>query len=225
MFTAGDRVIYAGNMAEVRGMRGVVEGPGTREGRVTVEFPSLGVVLDMSDTVLENDAPEGTEMGKRTTTVTHPDGTLSTRTSKTMAYSHAVESKLDMRALAATKREEAEAERAELGRFVEAVKGGRVLTEASGSVYVVGEGGWRVWIGHHTEADPLDRKAGVRWVLARHKERAAKLDAEAEQAETGPAYTYGVYRWSNSEALAAKGLREFDGKVRHTTFRVVAVDA
>ena len=55
MYVAGDRVTYAGNMAECKGMAGLVKGPGAKPGRSVVEWAKLGSVVDMSDTVLEKE--------------------------------------------------------------------------------------------------------------------------------------------------------------------------
>jgi hypothetical protein len=239
MFTAGDRVTYAGNLAEVRGMRGVVKGPGTRDGRVTVEFPALGVVLDMSDTVLENDAPEEDEMGKaRTTTVTHPDGTVSTRSSASATYTHAVEQREDVWATAKLHRNVAADKREEKTRFIAAVRAGRIAVRKDSkhfdSVYLLGEGREEWWLGSNDyampsigrEASTLDRKTAIREWLANADSLAATFDRHADKAEAGSQYSYGVVRWSMSHENATKGLREFEGRNLPTsTFRVVAVDA
>jgi hypothetical protein len=55
VYVAGDKVTYAGNMAECKGMAGVVKGPGSKPGRSVVEWPKLGSAIDMSDTVLEKE--------------------------------------------------------------------------------------------------------------------------------------------------------------------------
>jgi hypothetical protein len=172
---------------------------------------------------------EELEMAKAATTyVTHEDGTRSQRKSATMSYTHAVEVREDMWVAAKQHQAEADKRNAEVARFIAAVKVGRVRTEASGSVYVLGEGDEKFWIGHHSEAEPLDRKSGVRDWLKRYKERAATKESEAREAESGPQYRYGVIRWSQSRENANKGLLEFERRyagIPGHKFRVMPVDA
>jgi hypothetical protein len=190
----------------------------------------------MSDTVLENDAPEEVEMAKaRKTTVTHPDGTMSTRNSASATYTHAVEQREDVWATAKLHRAQAQAQREEKARFIAAVRAGRISVRKDSKffdgVYLLGEGEeW--WLGgndHATAykgASTLDRKAAIREWLANADRLAATFDRDADKAEAGPQYSYGVVRWSQSLLNANKGMREFEGRNLPTsTFRVVAVDA
>lgn len=239
MYAIGDQVTYVGNVAEVHGMAGVVKGPSERGGsRVMVEFADLGVELDMSVSVLEKDEPEEGKMPKaRKTTVTHPDGTVSTRNSSSMIYTYAVEQREDMWATAKLWRQQAFEKRAEKTRFVAAVRAGRIATRSESkffdSVYLLGEGGEEFWIGHSDKVDPLgrevtplDRKAAVRKWLASADAIAGKYDADADKAESGPQYTYSVVRWSQSHENATKGMREFEGRnFPISTFRVVPAEA
>lgn len=229
MYVAGDRVTYVGNIAECKGMRGVVQGPGEGPGRVAVEWTALGSVIDMSDTVLEKDKAEEVMGKSRKTTVTHPDGTVSMRASVNNVYVYAVERREDMWATAKIHREQAEAKREEKARFIAAVRAGRIAVRRDSkfydSVVLLGEGEeW--WLGGHKESEPLDRKAAVREWLANADRLAAVFDRDADKAESGPQYHYGVVRWSMSHENATKGLREFEGRSFPTsTFRVVPAEA
>jgi hypothetical protein len=230
MFTSGQRVKYVGKAEELTGAAGFVsqvldhgeEWDNHRFGRYTY-------VVRFGKSSKSVTAKELEAMPKASTTyVTHPDGTRSQRKSATMAYTHAVEVREDMWIEAKRLHALATARREYLARYITAVRAGRVRTEDGGSTYVVGEGDETFYIGHHSEAQPLDRKASVRDRLADYKERAAKAEAEAREAESGPQYRYGVMRWSQSRANANKGLLEFErgyaNRPSHR-FSVVEVDA
>jgi hypothetical protein len=55
MYDAGDEVTYVGGMAELAGMPGVVQGPGSKPGRSVVTWTKLRSIVDMSDTVLKKE--------------------------------------------------------------------------------------------------------------------------------------------------------------------------
>lgn len=229
----GERVRYTGKEGS-QGLRGTVvalsESP-CKEGcpRYRVEFDH-GALLDMCVTVLTNDEPKEAEMGKgRTTTVTHPDGTTSTRTSASMVYAFAVERREDLWETAKTQRKVAADKRAEKARFITAVRAGRIAVRGGKffeGVYLLGEGGEEWWLGAHTEAEPLDRKAAVRTWLPDCDALAAAYEDHAAKAESGPQYQYGVMRWSQSHENALKGLQEFQrANYSTSTFRVVPAES
>ncbi|MFF1597722.1 hypothetical protein ACFVYV_09520 [Streptomyces mirabilis] len=233
MYTKGDRVTYVGNLSEVHGVRGVVQEP-SANGRVVVEFPTLGAVLDMSDTVLEKNEPEENEMAKsRKTTVTHPDGTVSMRASVNNIYIYAVEQREDVWATAKLHRAQAQAHREEKTRFIAAVRAGRIAVRKDSNhfdgVYLLGENGEEWWLGADyasRNGEPLDRKAAIREWLANADRLAGIFDRDADKAEGGPQYAYSVVRWSMSHENAHKGVREFKNRNLPTsTFRVVPAEA
>lgn len=229
MYRQGERVTYIGDMAEVKGMPGVVRGAGSGVGRTEVEWLWLGSTVDMSDTVLAREEPKGNEMAKgHKTVVTHPDGTQSTRNSATMTYTHAVEIREDRHALAKLWRKIAEEKRAERERFITAVRAGRISVRPESAlfetVYLLGEGGEEWYIGANMPDGPLDRKQAIRAMLADFESFAARYEADADSAEAGPQFGYGVVRWSQSEANARKGLAEFERNRASSDYRVVPVD-
>lgn len=233
--TKGDRVEYVGDgVAESKGERGTIEGPGTAEGRYSVTF-DFGPKLDMCGTVLRSVDSEGvksmaTSKGRKTV-VRHPDGTVSTRNSKSAIYTYAVETIQDNRSWAAGQRAEATKLRAERERFIAAVRGGRVSREPENKLglthfHLNGEDGERWWLGSedHETGSKLDRKESVRKTLKLLAEGAESYDRKAAEADAGPEYSYGVARWSGSHENATKALAEFAGWA-HTTVRVVPADA
>lgn len=238
MYVAGDRVTYVGNVTEVHGTRGVVQGPSEQgEDRVMVEFSALGVVLDMSDSVLEKDKAEEVMGKSRKTTVTHPDGTVSMRASVNNVYTYAVQQREDVWATAKIHRKQAQDKRAEKARFVAAVRAGQIAVRKDSahfdSVYLLGEGGEEWWLGGNDHAMPsigreastLDRKTAVREWLANADRLAAAFDRDADKAEAGPQYSYSVVRWSMSRENAGKGAAEFRSRSFPTsTFNVVPAE-
>lgn len=231
MFGEGDSVTYIGDLTEVKGMVGVVKGPGSGEGRHRVEWAGLGVTLDMSDSVLASNELKGNKMPTaQKFTATHPDGTVSTRNSATMTYTHVVQVREDMWAAAKDLHAKAQERRDAKAKFVEAVRGGRVIKEDSHiarthNVYVVHDDGKQYWLGHGSDSEPCDRKAGVRRLLDRYADEAARYEREAREAESGPQYRYAVVRWSQSEGNAVKAVAEFTGRNgRNRVYEVLPVD-
>lgn len=238
---AGDRVAYVGNVRDCEGMTGEVIGPGEAPGRTRVHWSYIDFVVDMSDTVLAKATatkPEEPKMPKpRKTTVTHPDGTQSTRSSAKNVYTHAVEQREDMWAYARVQHAEARRMRERKARFIEAVRGGKIAREQSGRnprwtsfiVSVVHPDGEKFYLGADYEGEPaeagsVDRKDSVRRKLTDFDSRIAAHERDALKAESGPQYRYGVVRWSMSAENAAKGLREFEtraGGAQTHTYRVV----
>jgi hypothetical protein len=195
-----------------------------------VEFDAYGENLDMCGNVLRSIDSEGADEMARKTTVTHPDGTVSTRNSANAIYTYAVEQREDMWATAKLHRQQAFGHRAEKVRFIAAVRAGRIAVRSDSKffdvVYLLGEGGEEWWLGSHTEDAPLDRKGAVRAWLADSDSLASTFDREADKEEAGPQYTYSVVRWSQSHENALKGAREFEGRDLPTsTFRVVPAEA
>jgi hypothetical protein len=236
-YADGDRVEYVGNVVEVKGAFGTIRGAGYAEGRYIVEF-DYGDVLDMCGSVLQAAEIEGeAEPMARKTVVTHPDGTQSTRNSANNIYTYAVERREDMWATAKLRHAAAAETRAAKAKFIEAVRGGKVVREADAmagypnraNLYVAHADGERFWLGtEHGYGDvgPMDRKAAVREVLERYERDAGRVEAEAREAESGPQYRYGVVRWSMSHDNAGKGAAEFRSRSFPTsTFRVVPAEA
>jgi hypothetical protein len=220
----GDKVEFTGS------------GPWSQFVAAVVEVVDGGYIIGIKDSRKRVTPREIEPVAARKTVVTHPDGTQSTRSSVGYVYTHAVECREDMWAVAKLHRQEAFNKRAEKERFIAAVRAGRIAVRRDAkffdSVYLLGEGGEEWWLGgddHASkeldrEASKLDRKAAVRKWLADADSLAARYDAEAGSAEAGPQYRYGVVRWSQSHANAAKGLREFEGRTS-STFRVVPAEA
>jgi hypothetical protein len=171
---------------------------------------------------------EELRMAKGTTTyITHPDGTRSQRTSATRTYTHALEVCESAQVIAAAERVEADHYRSERAKFIEAVKGGRVLTDEHGQVYVKHSDGDTFWIGAQHNGETLDRKAGVRWKLSRYDADIAKhADAAADADAVGDS-RYGAWSWHQSEANALRALADVTKRMdaKRYTYRVVAVDA
>ncbi|MEW2302606.1 hypothetical protein AB0958_21980 [Streptomyces sp. NPDC006655] len=174
----------------------------------------------------------------RETVVIHPDGTQSTRRSETKIYTHAVESKQDLWASARIQHAQAKAVRAQKAKFIEAVKGGKVVRKSSpvanyskrSDVYLLHADGERFWLGSEygaSETGPLDLKVEIRRVLADYDKRAETHERDARTAESGPRYRYGVWRWSQNEVNATKAASEFAKNHTRgtTTYRVVPVEA
>lgn len=178
---------------------------------------------------------------KATTTVTHPDNTVSKRNSVSKTYTHAIEVADDnhveaARLLADAERYEAEA--AQYGRaladghvVIRAKRwafGGRYLTFAlidtetgaelyAGAHIVTDEG---VIESHRKEADvPTEAADAIRGLTA----SAARDRAQAAKLAAGPQISYGVVRWSQTERAAVAALASFNQAGR--VARVVAVDA
>lgn len=226
----GDRVEYIGNVAETRGAVAVVRSVGD-DGRYVVDFP-FAPGLDMCGSVLRAATNEGNEemaAKARKTIVTHPDGTVSTRTSRSAIYTYAVEQIKDMRAYAAGERAEGAKVRAERERFIAAVRAGKITKEAPNKMgrthyNLMGEGDESWWLGSEAEGEPLDRKEAVRRVLGDLAARADGYHKRADDAEAGPKFTYGVLRWSANYDNASRALSTFSDW-RHITVRVVPAEA
>lgn len=233
-YSEGDRVEYIGNVAETRGAVAVVRSVGD-DGRYVVDFP-FAPGLDMCGSVLRAATNEGNEemaAKARKTIVTHPDGTVSTRTSRSAIYTYAVEQIKDMRAYAAGERAEGVKVRAERERFIAAVRAGKVAKRVGhpglGATdhYLIGEGGEEWWLGHEggrNNIAPVDRKASIRKTLADLAKRADGYDLRAEDAEVGPEFTYAVLRWSANYDNASRALSTW-ADWPYITVRVVPAEA
>lgn len=171
-------------------------------------------------------------MAKQTTTVTHPDGRVSKRTSETRVYTHAVVITRTRESLVADALADAEREVSASAKYGAAL-GGAVTEESkpwSGgltwtTLYVGGE-----WAGAHPSDKPRPSDDELQEHIRRQRDglrqRADDLLAKAAQAQSGPAAAYGVLRWSGSEANALKAARgEYASLVRDgVTIDVVPVD-
>jgi hypothetical protein len=167
----------------------------------------------------------------RTTTVTHPDSTVSKRSSARAEYGFAVEVKTDEREHAARLRAEADANVARQAAMLAAAEG--VITEERKPWPF---GGDRVTVhvgGEYATAWNTDRDERPSEEAAREavREFAAQMTAgiesrrrSADALDAGPEFTYGVYRWSRTEALAAKGAKEVTWLRGRSSVRVVPVD-
>jgi hypothetical protein len=174
----------------------------------------------------------------RTTTVTHPDSTVSKRTSARAEYGFAVEVKTDMREQAEALRANAVARDEHAARCDAAALLGEVTEESRswsrGATYTdVSVGG--IWAGAYIvagteggyerarETDEAYR-AKVAQDAEEARANAADYRAKADALDAGPEFTYGVYRWSRTAALAEKGLREVTWLKGRSSARVVPVD-
>lgn len=150
-------------------------------------------------------------MAKNTTTVTHEDGTTSTRTSQSRTYTHAVvisrtrESLVQAALRHATDRDDAAAvaEKAATGEITEKTRPWAQGKLTYTDLYVGGE-----WAGAHVsdEPRPTDDKlrSNLRERADQARRKAATHRAEAETLAAGPDMTYGVLRWSSRADLAER---------------------
>lgn len=193
-------------------------------------------------------------MAARKTTVTHADGTVSTRKSQSRTYTHAVEiAPARAAAYAAWQTAAAAKEEARAAQYRAAAAAGKVVIKSRGfpgtrpeslhdyEATLAGTGGYvYTWCSAdgRTQDIVADGKpiVDVRAYLIEHatqyaegiEQRAAELRAEAAKilAAGTPVGDYGVLRWSSRADLATKALSEFDYAVqRGHTIRVVPVDA
>lgn len=188
----------------------------------------------------------------RKTTVTHADGTVSRRASKTRTYSHAVEvSPAPAEAYAADLDRQARDRRDTAARYRAAADAGHVTIKSRGfgtinpdvshQATLSGTDGYiYTWCNAdaitHTlpsqGAQPVhvteDLPRHARDTAANYDTAAEKLEAEAAAVRTAgvPVGRYGVARWSSRADLAAKALAEFEYlTAKGHQLRVVAVDA
>lgn len=189
-------------------------------------------------------------MTARTTTVTHPDGTVSKRTSSTRIYEYAIEvGPAPAETTAASKEREADQLTARAENLRDAADTGRITIAdrqlgpncselithvarlAYTNLYTWCSADGRTERGHGETLTVV----GVREYLATAardsaawlEESAAKLrnEAAAIRADGKPVGDYGVLRWSASYANAAKALPSFDYYAKQGyTLRVVPVD-
>jgi hypothetical protein len=185
------------------------------------------------------------------TTVTHADGTVSKRSSKTRVYTHAVEiSPAPAEKLAANllrKAQEATARAAQLRKAADegqvriAPRGFRISNDYIS--YQATLAGTDRYIYTYCSADGRTEDVlngreivpvvgylvdSARHAVGQHEETAAKLTAQAAEvlADGKPVGEYRIVRWSSSAVLAGKALSEFDAYVAAgCTVRVVPVDA
>jgi hypothetical protein len=196
---------------------------------------------DTSATVVDNGQQEVTEMPKpskkRTTQVTHPDGTVSTRTSETRSYLYAVEVtenrhekayELEDRWTEAVEKRDRFAELAADPK-VKRVRDKKWQHGERHDMYlhggVEGESGW--WIG--TDGGYRNHKFDLVEALESKAENLQRdidrLAAEIDQLLSGPEIGYGVVRWSETYPAAQTGMREFERHGgAHRTFRIVECD-
>ena len=169
-------------------------------------------------------------MSRRITTVTHPDGTVSKRTSARATYGFALEVKWDKRAEGAEKRQAATQWKADSESMTEAVANGEITEQrrpwSGGREYV------DLYInGHYATAYVTDRERptddAIRAALAEYAEHAFEnataYNRLATECETGPEFTYYVTRWSRTADLAEKGRNE-TRLIGRSTARVVPVE-
>lgn len=181
------------------------------------------------------------------TTVTHADGTVSTRGSKTRAYTHAVEitpataeraaADMTLRAAKAAAKAAALRAAADAGRVTVKYRGFAGNGYNSHSATLTGSDVY-TWsnaegITHDIVADVIIPAIDYLAASARaqadlNAAEAARLNAEAAAtlAAGVPVGAYGILRWSSSAVNAAKGAREFEDfyAARGHTVRVVPVD-
>jgi hypothetical protein len=171
-------------------------------------------------------------------TVTHTDGTVSRRSSARAEYAFAVEVKSDMREEASALRDNAKARDEHAAKCDAAALLGEVTEESRpwsrGATYTeVSVGG--EWAGSYVTAGPeggWERarltddayRAEVARKAEEARENAAAYRAKADALDAGPEFTYGVYRWSRTAALAEKGAREVTWLKGRSSVRVVPVD-
>ncbi len=178
----------------------------------------------------------------RKTTVTHPDGTVSKRSSVRAVYAFAVETTTDQRAAAEGDRKAAAEAEAEAVRLLTAFSpddiieehrlfggyGGQAKSDMVSVSLRAHDGGKDHWLRHYvirpdgTIEDPIDVHAEIQKDLANYASNVAQRRATAARLDAGPAVKYGVARWSRTQALAEKGANEYRGYFAN--IRVVPVD-
>jgi hypothetical protein len=177
----------------------------------------------------------------RKTVFTHPDGAVSTRSSKTRFYEWAVEAKTNQHLVAADRLKEAEKVKAEAAAFAEAVAGGQYVKKTEqrsqrGSYtnfYVKHpETGEDFWLGaesrdadgnlHTWEKEGFDRTKALTKNVEQYTARIERLNKEAAALLAGPETTYAIARWSERRDSAEKAVGTFQWP--HTTYRVVKAE-
>ncbi|WBQ03829.1 hypothetical protein [Kribbella sp. CA-293567] len=178
---------------------------------------------------------------KATTTVTHPDGTVSKRNSVSKVYTHAIEVADDNHMEAAELARLAERREAEAEQYSRALAEGHVVIRAERWAF----GGRRLKFALIDTATDAELYAGAHivtdeGVLATNSKEAdvpssaahtiesltadaARLRKQAAKLAAGPQTSYGVVRWSQTERSAVAALASFNRAGR--VARVVPVDA
>lgn len=186
--------------------------------------------------------------------MTHPDGTISTRGSKTRTYGYAVEiapapaekvaAELTRLAAECTTKAAAFRAAADNGKATMQSRGfsGRhatgpnshqaTLTGTDGYIYTWCDADARTQDRHDDNGGTVHAVAYLvryaRDMADEYDQQAAKYAATAAEtlAAGTPVGEYGILRWSSTAALAAKGLRELGDyyAARGHALRVVAVD-
>jgi hypothetical protein len=152
---------------------------------------------------------------KRTTTVTHPDGTASKRTSQRAEYRFAVVVETDQRHEAEALRSFAEGRAAEawsMLRAAETLPIDEIVTPLVGRPYHRFHIGGHYAGAYHEGSQVRPTPEEIRHRLMDDAERlrqyATTLREQADALDAGPEITYSVYRWSRSADLAEKGRLE-----------------
>jgi len=184
----------------------------------------------------------------RKTTVTHPDGTVSKRTSQNAIYAFAVETTVDRWEEAGQLRRLADENDVEAERLRTAFSADDVIEESRPWMYGgtrvnvtlrAHDGGKNKWIGaymldengvvknregNEDAANESEWRAAkiAEYIVAEHR-YAAQNRERAATLDAGPQFTYHIARWSRSAALAEKGSNEFRNS-RYANVRVVPVD-
>lgn len=176
----------------------------------------------------------------RKTIVTHPDGTTSTRSSKTRFYEWAVEAKTNKHLVAGDRAKYVEKLRAESAAFAEAVADGKFIKKSkpwsTGGTYtdfyvVHPKTGEEFWLGAESrnangELNTWDKGYDRAEAVTKHVEeytvRIKRAQQEIEDLLAGPEITYSIARWSERRDSAEKALNSFQWA--HTTFRVVKAE-
>jgi hypothetical protein len=188
----------------------------------------------------------------RTTTITLPDGKTAQRTSKTKAYTHAVVATTDNRAYASRRRAaadqldtDAQAIQAWLDRGANPAELNLKATSFNGhgKFYSGTLPGTSVQI--HEPVNPQNdvmpltreyrstpdyraamRQAGSK-AIKQARADAQRARTQAAALDAGPAYSYNVERWSQSQDNAFKGIAEFQryesDQYRATNYQVITV--
>lgn len=225
----------AETLARVTGSVGATYTEDRREadGSLTVTSHTTYGVTEPTDPA----APAARKGKGRTFTVTHPDGTVSTRTSAKANYTHAVVVTTPLEGEVARRVEHLNIATAALASVERDLEQGERRDDAS-PWPVRGEGAqWvRVYLGSTYAGayiTPLDARLTDEQVRAdalATADRARTLVRDREDAlelaKAGPANTFEVLRWSSRADLAAKATSEFEGYAarRMATLAVVPVD-
>lgn len=175
-------------------------------------------------------------MAAKKFTVTHPDGTVSKRSSQSREYTHAVVEAVQRQYFVDQAQERVDDLRKHIANLQEALKADHL--DKSTTPWAFGGtrtsaylGGQYVTAWNDAEGEPAqdlsleDAREIFETRIKETRVRLAQALARVEQEKARPEISYGAVRWSSSEALALKAANgEFAPRSRYITVTVKPVD-